>query len=376
MQRPWELPAYAEPGHAVPLGGGRWRGPRALDDRCTELLAERGIRPAGKLADRSAAWWIPKEALVAPAPAADGDPLDPEWRAAWIAARIAAGVAAWQEAPPAPRMLGILNLTPDSFSDGGALLDPGGALDAEALRAASARLADEGAGMLDLGAESTRPGASPVADPEQLAVLLPAIEALADGPLPLSVDTRSAAVAEACLAAGASWVNDVSGFADPAMAPLLARTGASAVLMHMRGTPQDMRDHARYRFLMGEVADELAAAAARALLAGVAPTALVLDPGIGFAKDALQSTVLVASGGALRALGYPLMFGPSRKSYLVATADASPDDPQARDRATVEAAATCGGQGAAWLRLHRGGPALEAARAAHAASFGSRGVAV
>ena len=204
MQPPWQIPAYAEPGHVVPLGGGRWRGP-AADEDCVARLSKAGIRFQAKLPDRNFAWLCEPEAAQALA-AGLGDAValdDPEWRAAWIAARLAAGQAAFEQRPPAPRMLGILNLTPDSFSDGGALLDAGGRLDADALLDAAARLAEEGAEMLDLGAESTRPGAEAVADERQLEVLLPAIAALRAQPLPLSIDTRSAAVAEACLEAGA-----------------------------------------------------------------------------------------------------------------------------------------------------------------------------
>jgi dihydropteroate synthase len=268
-------------------------------------------------------------------------------------------------------MLGILNLTPDSFSDGGDFLDESGALRSEELLAAAQQLAEEGAELLDLGAESTRPDSTTVSDAVQLQRLLPAIAALRAQSRPLSIDTRSAAVAEACLQAGASWINDVSGLGDPQMAPLLARSGAPVFLMHLRGTPADMNERAHYRHLLGEVADELAARVSAALAAGVAASQIVLDPGIGFAKNAEQSAELVRHCGALRALGLPLLIGPSRKSYLAtAVGGDAPARASNRDAATVDAAAQCGTQGAAWLRLHRGGAALEAARTAHHRAFG------
>ena len=372
MQPPWQIPAYAEPGHVLPLSGGRWRGPTA-DSRCAKLLAERGICFEDRLADGSAAWSSADWGVTDEAPVVSGPVAldDPHWRAGWIAARLNAGQAAWSRPPPSPRMLGILNLTPDSFSDGGEYLDASGAIRDEALLAAAHRLAEEGAELLDLGAESTRPGAQAVSDAMQLQRLLPAIAVLNSQALPLSIDTRSAVVAEACLQAGATWINDVSGLSDSGMAPLLARTGAPVILMHLRGTPADMREHAHYQHLLGEIADELASRVGRALAAGVSASQIVLDPGIGFAKDAAQSAALVADCGALRALGLPLLLGPSRKSYLATPVGGNaPNRAGDRDAATVDAAAQCGNQGAAWLRLHRGGAALEAARSAHHRAFG------
>ncbi len=242
--------------------------------------------------------------------------------------------------------MAILNLTENSFSDGGALLPAGALEEAAALRKA------EGASWLDLGAESTRPGAAPVKDSIQLERLLPAIERLLPFQIPLSVDTRSAKVAEACLNAGATMINDVSGLThDPAMAGLIAEKGCPVVLMHMRGTPATMADHAHYSELFGEVADELAARARTALDTGIHPDRIILDPGIGFAKNARSSHALVEGAGAFRALGFNLLLGPSRKSFLDPSGLL---DPSERDAATLEAALTCARQGVAVLRLHNG----------------------
>ncbi len=297
--------------------------------------------------------------------AAAGDPEDPRARAHWIAARLDTARRAWARPLPAPVWMAILNLTPDSFSDGGRLLSGGGQVDGERVRAEAAAHAAEGAAWLDLGAESTRPGAPPVPAEVQLGRLLPALEAVQDLGPALSVDTRSATVAAACLAAGASMVNDVSALSDPEMAAVAAAAGARLVLMHMRGTPADMQRRCRYAFLLGQVADELAARVPRALAAGVPATRILLDPGFGFAKDAGQTLELLGRLDALRALGFPILAGPSRKSFLAAVLPGLA--PAARDAATAGAAALCAARGAAILRLHRGQPAWDALRAAHAA---------
>ncbi|MCH2100986.1 MAG: dihydropteroate synthase [Planctomycetes bacterium] len=241
----------------------------------------------------------------------------------------------------------VLNLTPDSFSDGGELDN----VDAITTRAEVAIA--EGAAWLDLGAESTRPGANPIADEIQLNRLLPAIEALLPLGKPLSIDTRSAAVAHACLSAGARMINDVSGLKDPNMAEVCAsHEGTWLTLMHMRGAPANMRTHCNYHFLLGEIADELAPRAADALDAGVPKERLLLDPGIGFAKTSEQSCALLASVGGLRALGLELLVGPSRKSFQ---ADLLPErSTEERDCGTAGAASSCIHQGVTTLRLHSG----------------------
>jgi dihydropteroate synthase len=210
-----------------------------------------------------------------------------------------------------PLVMGILNLTPDSFSDGGALAD------ADAALRRAEQLVREGADLLDVGGESTRPGA-PAVEPEvQLARVLPIVERLVRAlPVPVSVDTRSAVVARAALEAGAAIVNDVSALGDPAMGAVVREHGAGVVLMHMRGTPQTMRSLATYDDVVEEVRAELAAALARAAAAGIPPERIVLDPGIGFAKQAEHSLALLAALDRLAQSGFPLLVGPSRKSFI------------------------------------------------------------
>lgn len=338
---------------ALPLGEGCWRGP-APSTPCVHLG---GWQSLGPLPDGSWRWRAP----VAPASAPATTDVD-----GWILQQLEAARAAQRAPFPAePRLLGILNLTPDSFSDGGQFLDGSGRLQIPALRQAALRLQAQGAAALDLGAESTRPGAQAVAPETQLQTLLPALDALRGLGLPLSVDTRSARVAEACLDAGASILNDVSGLReDPDMAGLAAARGCTVILMHMRGSPSDMREHARYRHLLGEVADELMERVQTGLRAGMTREQIVLDPGIGFAKDAAQSRELVGRCEALRALGFPLLMGPSRKSFLAELAPAGPA-PTARDAASLGIAALCAAQGAAWIRLHDGA-GWDAVRAAAA----------
>ncbi|MSR22297.1 MAG: dihydropteroate synthase [Gemmatimonadetes bacterium] len=211
-----------------------------------------------------------------------------------------------------PVIMGILNLTPDSFSDAGELPDVGAALER------AGRMVEEGAGLLDVGGESTRPGARSVPAEEEIRRVVPVVEALRSRwPVPLSVDTRKALVARAALASGAAIVNDVSALAfDPEMAGMVRETGAGLVLMHMRGTPEEMVGRARYDDLEGEVVAELEAAVDRALGAGIRRDALVVDPGLGFAKTASQSLRILASLDRLGALGLPILVGPSRKSFL------------------------------------------------------------
>jgi len=354
---------------ALPLGGGLWRGPglRGADPAAGADVG--GWRSHAHLPDGSWSWREPTGAGRPPAGAA-GEALRV------FHSLEAARAADRAPFPPEPRLLGILNLTADSFSDGGALLEAGGAPSLPALRAAALRLREQGASALDLGAESTRPGAQAVAPELQLRALLPAVAALRELGLPLSVDTRSARVAAACLDAGAAMINDVSGLRDdPEMAPLAAARGCPVFLMHLRGSPADMRERASYRHLLGEIADELMERVQEGLRAGMNREQIVLDPGIGFAKDAAQSRELVARCGALRALGFPLLLGPSRKSFLAGfEAEYAPTlpPPAARDAASLGAAALCAAQGAAWLRMHDGA-GFAAVRAAAACARAARG---
>ncbi len=208
--------------------------------------------------------------------------------------------------------MGILNLTPDSFSDGGELPSVASAVER------AERMVDEGAALLDLGGESTRPGARAVSAEEEIGRVGPVVEALRDRvSVPLSVDTRKASVARAALSAGAAIVNDVSALAfDSEMPEVVQEAGAGIVLMHIRGTPDDMVERAVYDDLEGEVLGELREAVRRALDARIARDALVVDPGIGFAKTAQQSLRLLARLQRLGELGLPVLVGPSRKSFL------------------------------------------------------------
>lgn len=256
-----------------------------------------------------------------------------------------------------PRVMGVLNLTPDSFSDGGRWFAPG-----EPERAVERGLAmlGEGADLLDLGAESTRPGggvygagAREVPAEEELSRLLPVLEGLrAVTDAPLSVDTRKAAVARRALAAGADLVNDVSALADPGMGPVVAEAGCPVVLMHSRGDLGTMQRDIRFEDVVAEVRDELAEAVARAEAAGVPRDRIVVDPGIGFGKTAEQNLALLARLGELAGpvgLGLPVLVGASRKSFLGAVTG---DPPERRLPGSLAAAARAAAGGAALLRVH------------------------
>jgi dihydropteroate synthase len=260
---------------------------------------------------------------------------------------------------PGPFLMGVVNVTPDSFSDGGSFLDPAAAVD-QALR-----LADEGADLVDVGGESTRPGAAPVAPAEEIRRVVPVIVRLRarSFPLPISIDTSKAEVARAALAAGADLVNDVSGLADPELARVVAAAGVPVVVMHMRGTPADMQSRARYDDVVREVSAELEAAMARAEAGGVARERMVLDPGIGFAKTAEQSVEVLARVGELRALGRPILVGPSRKSFIGKLTGAPVGD---RVPGTLAAVTACVLAGVEILRVHDVAAARQAALVAAA----------
>jgi dihydropteroate synthase len=250
-------------------------------------------------------------------------------------------------------ILGILNVTPDSFSDGGRHFEP-----ADAVRMALA-MQQAGADILDVGGESTRPGARAPEEAEELRRVVPVVERLVgEVGLPVSVDTRRAAVARAALAAGAEIVNDVSALAhDPAMAGVVAEAGAGVVLMHMRGEPATMDTHATYDDVVAEVAAELAERRDAALAAGIAPEAIVLDPGLGFAKTTAHNLALLANLGAIAALGQPVLVGPSRKRFLGAVTGRALNE---RDAATAAACVAARMRGAALFRVHEVHGAREA----------------
>ena len=244
-----------------------------------------------------------------------------------------------------PCVMGILNVTPDSFSDGGRL-----ATVDDALRAAEA-LRDAGADVLDVGGESTRPGAGAVDAAEERRRVVPVIRRLvAEVGLPVSVDTRRASIAAEALAAGAEIVNDVSALQfDPAMAGVVGAAGAGVVLMHMRGTPETMDAAATYADVAPEVAAELAVRRDAALAAGIAREAIVLDPGIGFAKTVEQSFSLVNRLASFVALGQPVLVGPSRKRFLGAATGRPVHE---RDAATAALCVAARLRGAKIFRVH------------------------
>lgn len=260
---------------------------------------------------------------------------------------------------PGPFIMGIVNATPDSFSDGGRYLDPAAAV-AHALR-----LAEEGADLVDLGGESTRPGAPPVAEDEEIRRVVPVVEALRarDFPLPISIDTSKAVVARAALAAGADLVNDVAGLADPALARVVAEAGVPVVLMHSRGTPADMLSRASYGDLVAEVRAELAEALLRVAATGVSPERVILDPGIGFAKTAEHGFELLARLDELRALGRPLLVGPSRKSFIGKVTGAPVGERLPGTLAAVTAAVLAGAE---LVRVHDVAATRQAAQVAAA----------
>jgi dihydropteroate synthase len=262
------------------------------------------------------------------------------------------------------RVMGVVNVTPDSFSDGGRHLDP-----AAAVRHGR-RLLDEGADLLDVGGESTRPGAGRVGEDEERARVLPVVEGLAAAGATVSVDTMRASVAAAALDAGAAMVNDVSGgLADPAMLPLVAERGCPYVVMHWRGHSADMQTRADYTDVVADVTAELAARRDAAVRAGVASDRLVLDPGLGFAKHADHSWALLGALDELARLG-PLLVGASRKGFLgrlLAAADGSPRPADERDDATAAVTVLAARAGAWAVRVHAVRASADAVRVVAAA---------
>lgn len=263
-------------------------------------------------------------------------------------------------------LLGVLNLTPDSFSDGGRFVT-GDAPDVAAAVQEGLRLVRDGADWIDVGGESTRPGAEEVPAEVEIRRTRPVIEALAKRTrVPISIDTRKAAVAEAALDAGACAVNDVSGGRfDPPILALAGRRGATLVLGHLRGVPATMQDDPRFADVLAEVGDELADCAERAFAAGVPRERLVADPGIGFGKRPEDNLALLANAGRLRErLSLPLLVGPSRKAFLGRLTGG--DAPAARGDATLAACAVAVFAGADAVRVHDVAAARRAVDVAHA----------
>ena len=262
------------------------------------------------------------------------------------------------ELGPRTLVMGILNVTPDSFAGG--VTSPDLAADL------ALRMEADGADIIDIGGESTRPGADPVAEADELARVLPVIARL-KGRLaaPISIDTYKAAVAGEALAAGASIVNDISGLGyDPILGDVVARAGAGLVLMHTRGRPREMYRHAEYGDIVAEVSAELQQALERADAAGVPRAQVIIDPGIGFAKRADQSRAVLTKLAALGPLGRPLLVGPSRKSFLLD--GRAPVPPSARDWGTAAAVTVAIMGGAHIVRVHNVAAMVQVVRVADA----------
>ncbi|MDJ0461669.1 dihydropteroate synthase [Streptomyces sp. H27-C3] len=262
-------------------------------------------------------------------------------------------------------VMGVVNVTPDSFSDGGRWFDTTAAIKR------GLDLVAEGADMVDVGGESTRPGAPRVDADEELRRVIPVVRGLASEGIVVSVDTMRAAVAEQAVAAGAVLVNDVSGgLADAAMIPAVAAAGVPFVVMHWRGFSKDMNNRAVYADVVAEVVSELHARVAAVVDGGIAPERIVIDPGLGFAKQAEHDLALVAHLSELRALGRPLLIAASRKRFLgrvLAGAGAAPPPPaRERDAATAAVSAIVAHEGAWAVRVHEVRATADAVRVARA----------
>ncbi len=262
------------------------------------------------------------------------------------------------------RVVGIVNVTPDSFSDGGRFLDASAAIHhAESL-------ARDGADVLDIGGESTRPGSEPVTVEEELRRVVPVIREAARLGVPISIDTAKPVVAREAIEAGAAIVNDVTALADPGMAGLVAETGAGLILMHMRGTPRTMQDAPRYDDLLGEIREFLIERRARAEAAGVPRERIVLDPGIGFGKTTQHNLELLGRLAEIVALGSPLLVGVSRKRFIGAVTGV--ENPAERLAGSLAAAVAARSAGAAIIRAHDVRATREALAVADAILHGSQ----
>ncbi|MEU5796802.1 dihydropteroate synthase [Streptomyces sp. NPDC047813] len=286
-----------------------------------------------------------------------------------------AGLPAWDRCA----VMGVVNVTPDSFSDGGRWFDTTAAVKH------GLDLVAEGADLVDVGGESTRPGATRVDEAEELRRVVPVVRGLASEGVVVSVDTMRASVAARALEAGAALVNDVSGgLADPEMIPVVADAGAPFVVMHWRGLLEGATVHGVYDDVVGEVVDELRARVDAVLAGGIAPDRIVLDPGLGFSKEAEHDLALLARLDRLTALGHPLLVAASRKRFLgrvLAGPGGAPPPARERDAATAAVSALAAQAGAWAVRVHevratadavRVARAVEAARQADGTTDGAR----
>ncbi len=304
------------------------------------------VRPRGALPLAGGPLWFDRVALHAPG----AEPV------LLPAAEAPAETLAWLSAPRAPlcglaldrpRIMAVVNVTPDSFSDGGRHLATADAV------AHGRALAAAGADILDIGGESTRPGSDPVPEAEEIARVAPVIRGLRAAGLavPISIDTRKAAVAAAAFEAGADLLNDVSALTfDPALPALLAASARPACLMHAKGAPKTMQDDPRYEDVLLEVADFLEARVAAAEAAGVPRSRLLVDPGIGFGKTALHNLALTRGLAILHGLGCAILYGASRKRFIGAIGAAP--EPAARGPGSLAVALEALRQGAQVIRVH------------------------
>jgi dihydropteroate synthase len=242
-------------------------------------------------------------------------------------------------------VMGVLNVTPDSFSDAGRYAG------FDAAVAHGLAMAVQGADVIDVGGESTRPGADPVPEPEEIDRVVPVIKELAGKlDIPISIDTYKSGVARAALEAGAAMINDISGMTfDTAMAPLAAKAGVPVVLMHIKGTPKNMQTDPKYTSLMSEIMGYLRDKAAAVVSAGVAPQKIIVDPGIGFGKTVEHNLEIIRRLAEFRSLGNPVLIGPSRKSFIGKILDVETDE---RLEGTAAAVAACVSGGASIVRVH------------------------
>ena len=242
-----------------------------------------------------------------------------------------------------PLVMGVVNVTPDSFYDGGRYGSPQAAI------VQARRLAEEGADLLDVGGESSRPGAAPVTAEEELARILPVLEGIADLEVPVSVDTTKPEVMRTALARGAAMINDITALAAPGALELVAAADAAVCLMHMQGSPRTMQAEPTYADVVGEVRDFLAARAAACVAAGIARDRIVVDPGFGFGKTVAHNLALLARLGEIATLGFPVLAGWSRKSSLGRITGRPADD---RLAASVAVAMLAVQRGARIVRVH------------------------
>lgn len=260
-----------------------------------------------------------------------------------------------------PLLMGILNVTPDSFSDGGQFFAPDRAIEH------GLRMIEEGADILDIGGESTRPGAQPVSEAEELRRVLPVVNALAKSGARISIDTMKPRVARAAIAEGATIVNDVGGLRDPAIVEVCAETGCTVCIMHMRGEPRSMQVEPTYGNVVSEVRDYLLKQAVHAERGGVARSNIWIDPGFGFGKTLTQNLSLLRNLSVFVGAGYPVLVGVSRKSFIgtMLGSDDTPCPPRDRLFGTIAAQVLAQQQGASVLRVHDVKASRDAAVVAH-----------